>query len=247
MDDYIITWTEKGSFICEYTHNPYINRAVEVVEDVTIHKERVNGFERTKSIEESSTITFEMKDGSTVRHDVPKEFSSVYMRQYGIDVSEDGKYYFLHDWYARGGLSCYEVDTGKLHWRVKIKHTREAFVCREYILCFFENSGILKIKIESGEIIERYAFRNNGDFCRISKDCFIIGQKRNHYIIINAELRELYRIPLKAMGEGIIQLYLRSGDLDGNFLTIYGKESVPRVNFRPFKRTINIAKYAIVG
>ena len=187
MDDYIITWTEKGSFICEYTHNPYINRAVEVVEDVTIHKERVNGFERTKSIEENSTITFEMKDGSTVRHDVPKEFSSVYMRQYGIDVSEDGKYYFLHDWYARGGLSCYEVDTGKLHWRVKIKHTREAFVCREYILCFFENSGILKIKIESGEIIERYAFRNNGDFCRISKDCFIIGQKRNHYIIINAE------------------------------------------------------------
>lgn len=246
MKDFIIISMEKGGFICEYAHNPYISRAIDVVEEDTVHTEMINGFEQIKSIEEKISITFELKNGKTVRHDVPKGFSSVYMRQYGIDVSEDGKYYFLHDWYARGGLSCFEVDTGKLHWSVKIKHTREAFVCGAYILCFFENNGIMKIRIDSGEIVGRYTFGNGDKFCRISKECFIIGQKKGYYIIINAELQELYRIPFKAMGEGVRTIYVLQGDLDGNLLTIYGSEETKDYHFaHPFRRTLDISKYAI--
>lgn len=193
----------KGGFSCEYADNPRIKKSI------------VDG--------EKRTITFQFVDGHTIQHMFLKDYfdvdDHVYMMQYGVDISEDGRLFFLHGWYARDGLGCFEIDTGAERWRVKIKHAQEAYVDGEYILCFFGNYGFARIMVKTGEIVKRYPY-TYGPFYRIRKGYYFTPLKRGYYTVLNAELEPLYRIPEKEIAPYFD--FIHSFELSGTMLTISG-------------------------
>ena len=165
-------------FTCDYPENSRIKKSI------------VNG--------NTKTVTFEFADGSTVEHpflvnNYFDEYCSAYMIQYGVNISEDGLLYFLHGWYKCGGLGCYEVDTGKLRWRIGIKHARDAFVDGAYIYCLFYEYGFAKILIETGEIVKRYPTQG-GEFFKIN-EFFLAPVQRGYFRLINKEFETVYKIP----------------------------------------------------
>ncbi len=195
----------KGGFSCEYADNPRIKKSI------------VDG--------EKRTITFQFVDGHILQHPFPEDYfdvyDHVYMSQYGIDISENGDLFFLHDWFSRGGLGCFETDTCEQRWRVKIKHARKACVDGEFIYCFFAEYGFTKISIQTGQIVKRYPF-TNGDSCffRIERGYYFMPLKRGYYSIINAEFEQIWRIP-----EFEITPYFKfidSVELVGTMMTIIG-------------------------
>lgn len=206
--------TYEDGFTCIYQSNPRILKTV------------VNGNE--------NTILFEMVNGDTIQYNLPKHFNAddqhvfmrVYMGQYGVDISEDGKRFFLHSWYAWGGLSCYEVDTGRLLWTVKKRHARKAYVIGDYIYCNFNGYGITKISIDNGEIVNRYPLVNDECFLQLDRNRFLAGMKRQTYRIFNTDFEELYSIPIDALkNKDIKNIHISSCELSGTLLTIRGYEA----------------------
>ncbi len=267
MEEMRVTYLELDNFICEYPSNPRIKKAVikrdidtacikrlfvDSADKAAIKYELTDGsVVKEESIEKH--IEFEKVDGSSIRHIIPKWFEPLYMRQYGVNISDDGEFFFLHDWYARGGLSCFEVDTGKLRWCVNIKHAQQAFVEGDHILCDFSDYGIVKILIKTGEIITRYPLKTNSVFIRLNKECFMVAMKQGYYRIVNSLLEEVYRVPKKELNsKRSYSFILESADLEDNKLTIVGSERVPVDNMKPsclkpqkFKRIIDIRQFAV--
>ena len=214
---------ELGGFICEYPSNPRIKRAIVKLDKVIILDTHCYEDMTLNIYDESQrSIAFELVDGRIIKHSVPKQFDSVYMRQYGIDISDDGKLFFLHDWYARGGLSCFELDTGKLVWHINRKHAREAAVEGEYILCNFESYGIAKIIISTGKIVDRYPAVEIL-FFRLNQKYILVGPQRLKYTIIDTNFRKIYSIPYKVIHSTLDNGIILSASLtDNNRLTVTG-------------------------
>ena len=237
MEEMRVTYLDLDNFICEYPSNPRIKKAVikrdidttriknifvDSADKAAIKYELTDGsVVKEESIE--THIEFEKVDGSSIRHIIPKWFEPLYMRQYGVNISDDGELFFMHDWYARGGLSCYEVDTGRLRWRVKIKHARQAYVNNDHIICGFEEYGILKIMLQSGEIVARYPY-GEANLYRLNKNCYLVGPKAKTFRIINSFFEELYRIPYRVLEPWVYGTFIISGELQDDQLTTHGHE-----------------------
>ncbi len=227
MRDQLISTIEHG-FTCDYTNNMLIKRTI-VRANKEVIKERKE--ENLSPAEDNNlSIAIELKDGTIIKHIAPNAFGGwVYMEQYGVDVSEDGKYYFLHDWYARGGLSCFVVETGELRWCVKIRHARRAYVNGDYILCDFVENGILKISIENGEIVKRIPSGGNTYFFRAGNDYYMLPISRDKYRIVDSEFNILFKIPYKALLR-YNNSFIDDIVLDGNELTVFGREQSPELH-----------------
>ena len=218
----------KPDFICEYPFHSHIKRTI-VKHAKTIEADSEgavqNSLDKLNETEEY-VLEIEFVDGRSILYPLPKQFVPVYMEQYGISVSEDGELFFLQDWYARGGLSCYEINTGKQIWRLNKRHARETYVDGDYILCFFDDTdkgGVARISIKTGEIIKRYPCGGVGSFYKISKDRYLLPPRRNICVISDAELEIFYKVPWSIISKrGFFDHCAR---LEGTVLTIKGMES----------------------
>jgi len=76
---------------------------------------------------------------------------SVYNRQYGMPVSEDGSKLFVGDWDK--GLCCYDTTSGERLWKYRPAKVREIFVYPTYLVAVRAYASIIKLDIETGELI----------------------------------------------------------------------------------------------
>lgn len=239
--DLLIKQTDRGDFICEYPKNPHVVKAVAA-------EEAADG-----KLTPVGSVAFTLSDGRVIKHRLPKYSDElVYLGQYGIDVSEDASCYFLHSWYSRGGLSCFDLNTGGLRWQVNIKHARGAFITGEHILCFFLGYGIVKVRISTGEIVGRYPMSmNDDDFYRLSDDLFMVGLKQRNYRIINSALEEVYRIPQAVVNpRNCLSFLLQSCTLESEKLKLKGIENCPDPSYgadseHRFVRTIDLGNFKL--
>jgi len=92
-------------------------------------------------------IEVSFRNGTVVNFEFPKG-DHVYIRQYGISVTEDGKYLFLQTW--RDGLYCYETATGKLHWKSKINRVQRIYPKDDVIVCTVDFTGTVTLSVKDG-------------------------------------------------------------------------------------------------
>ena len=120
----------------------------------------------------------------------------VYLAQFGLSLTDNGEYFFLQSW--ERGLFCFATRSGELLWHRKEKRASEVVVHRESVVCRYDHR-ICKISISTGELLSAYPISAEADFVSISDTWILTGPKRNKYLILDENLREIAKIPQKLL------------------------------------------------
>ena len=179
-----------------------------------------------------------------------EKFNYVYNRQFGIPISNDGKYFLTHGWEKKHGLSCYSIETGKLHWRIEKKHAYgSAFYGRENnkILCYFMDFGFLLIDLYSGNIIKEIKIRGM-EFATVYSD--FVCTKRNKditlYVLKDDDLQLIRHIRQEEYNiHSYENIVVSKVEIIDDKVVLYGREShyygtELLLNNNEFVRTIDL-------
>ena len=98
--------------------------------------------------EASATVCF--RDGRETK--LPLNPSS-YQAQFGIPFSMDGKLMFFYTW--EKGVEAISLETGKTVWELRAKHAGRIAVYESYLIVIQQALAILKVEIETGQILAR--------------------------------------------------------------------------------------------
>lgn len=80
------------------------------------------------------------------------KYVDAYTSQFGIAVSNDGKYVFLQTW--ENGLFCFDARTGNKIWRTKSKRgITDTFVLDDAILCQQHDRALQLLDVNTGAVI----------------------------------------------------------------------------------------------
>ena len=146
----------------------------------------------------SKDITFFFRDGRTLTHDTTKHITPecVYLSQFGISVTEDGKYFFIQSW--EKGLFCFSVQTGACMWHHKRKRAYHLVTLENAVVCHFYGDGVLVLDLLSGDAQKRIPLGAEADFWALDDTHYMIGLKRGKYHIIDEGLNLLSTIPYQS-------------------------------------------------
>ncbi len=153
---------------------------------------------------------------------------SVFNRQYGIPISEDGNKLFVGSW--EKGLYAYDITSGKVLWRFKPGKIRNIFVQSKYLIALRAYTSIIKIDINTGELLAEiksgtiehifniglpYVFADTiaGKHCVVDTEKMIIFKKYSSKITNPADC---------------LSLMIQNVELQGGKLIISGIEEYPQ-------------------
>lgn len=185
-----------------------------------------------KSILEKDTgaISFCRRDGHVFRIDITQHFfpESVFLKQFGISVTEDGEYFFIQRWET--GLFCFQVETGKLCWRSRRRHPYHLVVRGNTVVCQFLGECVDVLSAENGELLAHYPLGFDTYFWPLTDDYYLVGPKRGKYHIIDHTLNVCESIPVKRFNpEGFSSFILLEAGFVPNGIAINGFESSPEL------------------
>ena len=148
---------------------------------------------------DSGVISFCLRDESVYRIDITKHFfpDSIFLHQFGISVTEDGNVFFVQHW--ESGLYCFELPSGKLRWKSKLRHPYEIVVHKDTVICRFLDQCVDAISIRTGEIVAHYPLGYDKNFLPLSDTYYLVGPKRSRYHIIDNNLSICATIPGKLL------------------------------------------------
>ena len=175
----------------------------------------------------TGSITFFFNDGTMHRLDITEHVfpMAAYLHQFGITVTEDGKYFFVQSW--ESGLYCFELMSGKLIWKSKRRHPFELFTKDNTVTCRFFDQCLDTLTIETGEIIQHYPLGYNTSCLILTDDLLLVGPKRNKYHIIDTAFNIIATIPYDKMNlKASNSFVIREAALCENGLRFSGFESV---------------------
>ncbi len=177
-----------------------------------------------------NSITFVKDDKRWTIYLSGKAKFEPYQEQYGITISNNC--FFLQSW--EKGLFCYHIITGELLWQTRICHAGELFLSEQnYVICFFENYGVAKIDIETGEIIQ--LFKTSASPCcfwEIGVNRYLLGPIGKKYRILGKDLMTICEIKSNAINPNqFVTCIIHHASLTGNMLNLeiteYSNEMLP--------------------
>ncbi len=143
------------------------------------------------------------RDGTVSSFEIIKSANSsllVYVQQYGVTVTEDGRYLFFQIW--EGGLYCFETRTGKQMWRSPIGRVRNILLSGDKLLAERCDVGIEILSVATGEKIGFISCRYD-EFTvnRLNNEYFIYGPKKGKYFYVTrlSDLKEVKEIDFAAV------------------------------------------------
>jgi len=144
----------------QYVDNKAIEKIVWLSYDLKIGTVTIRGTKNEADVLKhygNCTIHFYDKPPKELR-DI--NMCTVYTRQYGTPVSEDGTKLFIGSWEktingSKEGLRAYDIETESLLWRLPEGKIRRIFVYPEYLIVERAYNSIIKIDIESGAVLGR--------------------------------------------------------------------------------------------
>lgn len=180
---------------------------------------------------------------------VLSEFQTVcsppYNHQYGVPISNDGKFIFIGNW--EKGLFCYSVYNGNLVWKQKPGKVRNIITTSDMLLVEVCDKGIQKRAVDTGDLISEIKMKNIQFLHAISENEIFTGYIKNKYFIYEIpSLYEKYSIseavlnPNKCFSFNILKSIKENGNL-----LIAGWEQYPNMNYQingitNFERTIEL-------
>jgi len=158
---------------------------------------------------------------------------SVFNRQYGIPITEDGSMLFVGSW--EDGLFAYSIISGKVLWQFRPGKIRNIFVYQDHIIAARAYSSVVKIDINTGKLLAEiksgtlehifnlgfhyvFAVTMSGKHCIIDIEKMLIVKKYDTKIIN----------PLCCLS-----LMIQDVVLQNNKLTISGIEEYPQKTYNP--------------
>ena len=173
---------------------------------------------------------------------------SVYNRQYGIPVSEDGSKLFIGSW-EKGfgglekGLMAYDTTSGSLLWRLAEGKIRHIIVYQNYLITLKTNAAIFKVDISSGAILDQIKSGTIENLYNLGFPYVLVDAVVGKLCIIDVESMSITKKYGSKHGSKLINpsnclsVLIQSATLQGNTLTISGVEQ------EHFNRTFDVSNH----
>lgn len=148
---------------------------------------------------DSGLITFYHRKGMQHQVDVSANMKVdyVFISQYGIGITDDGKYFFVPSW--KHGLYCFEMETGRLVWKSARRHPQSYVVRNDTVVCFFEMQGLEILSINDGAVLRYYPYSGASICFALTDELLLVGMKRNKYHLFNEYLNVIQTIPSRVL------------------------------------------------
>ena len=122
----------------------------------------------------------------------------VYNSQFPIPISYDGAKVFVQSW-EKPGLRCYSVAKGSLIWTNRqLNKVNDVLVLNNLLLCFIQETGVVLVDADTGEIIKWILRGYDIDFLyRITDEiavCWYTTKSKLYYYDIRNDV--LYLSPI---------------------------------------------------
>ena len=156
----------------------------------------------------SNVVTFYDRDNKDSSVDVSRylDIEHSYQSQYGVSLTDDGKFFFLQSW--KSGLFCFELETGLLVWHCKRKKPCELVVRDKTVICRFMDQCVDAFNVETGELVAHYPLGYDTIFRPLDDDYYLVGPKRGKYLILSGYLREIAVIPYALLNPKMFDTFI---------------------------------------
>jgi len=113
----------------------------------------------------------------------------IYISQFGIAVSNDGRYIFAQTW--ENGLLCLDARTGKKVWKTKSRRgVTNIFVNDNTVLCHRHGYALQLLNIHTGEVLAEKRPATAWGFTAINHQYIICQVTARRWEVIDAETME---------------------------------------------------------
>lgn len=161
-----------------------------------------------KSRKWTNVLTFYDRNNKSSDFDVSDylELDHAYQSQFGIGMTDDGKYFFLQSW--NSGLFCFCRETETLVWHCKRKKPFELVVRDKTVVCRFLDQCVDTFDIETGEVLAHFPLGYDTIFCPITDDYFLAGPKRGKYHILDGNLSVVLATPYARLNPNMYDTFI---------------------------------------
>lgn len=129
-----------------------------------------------------------------------------YQSQFGICLTDDGKFFFLQSW--NSGLFCFERETGTLVWHCKRKKPFELVVRNRTVVCRFLDQCVDAFDIDTGNIVAHYPLGFDTIFRPLTDDFYLVGPKRGKYFVLDGDLSVVGTIPYASLNPNMFDTFI---------------------------------------
>lgn len=133
------------------------------------------------------TIRVTWCDGRTAEWtDSALNIGGVYQQQFGLTVSQDGRFIFVQTW--EKGLHCLNAATGGCIWRSKSRRGVTSLMVSAHTLAVLQQGhALLLMDIETGDVLKEKRPARAFDFYPLSPTHFICQTSARQWEIIRAD------------------------------------------------------------
>lgn len=178
---------------------------------------------------------------------------TVFNRQYGIPVSEDGKKLFVGSW--EKGIHAYDTASGSLLWTLPEKKIRNIFAYLNHLIALKANAAVIKVDIDSGTVLGQVksgAIENAYD---LGFPYALVDTVKGSLCILDVEDMKIVKNYGSKYGSKLVNptkslsIAIQDATLKGDTLTISGVEqenystTFSLSNNKPFSRVIDTDFY----
>lgn len=202
---------------------------------------------RTEVDDKSGDVVFLKRNGEVIVHNVSHYVvpEHVYLSQYGLSVTDDGKYFFVQSW--EKGLFCFDLQSGCLAWHCKTKRATDLVVLKDSVICHFLEQSVCALDLSTGENLHRVPLGYATCFFTLTEDYYLIGPKRYVYHVIDSSLRTVARIPMTALNPKSCSYFIMlRADVEHGGIRISGFEHPPVAGKMPPPEQCRFSRYVPV-
>jgi hypothetical protein len=176
---------------------------------------------------------------------------SVYNRQYGIPVSEDGRRLFVGSWRMglggrEKGLMAYDIDSGSLLWRFPEGRIRTILVHLGNLIVLRANASVVKLDIDNGTVLGQIRSTTIEHLFDLGSPYALVDTIAGKPSVVDTDRMLI----LKKYGPKIVNpancllVTIRGADLQDEELTIFGVQDYPNRDYassdpQKFRRVID--------
>ena len=187
------------------------------------------------------------------------DFDTLHGSSYGMPISNDGKKLFVGSWYkvedgVKKGLRAYDTETGALLWRLNEGKIRHIFVYDDYLIVLQAYSAVLKVDINSGEVLGRLKSRDAEKIFDLGTPSFILlDLNASRLRVVDTEKMQIVKKYSPSITDPSNCVFsFERAELRDNTLIVSGFEQPPDMDFEPddprgipFERVIDTDFYTM--
>ena len=161
-----------------------------------------------ESKEWTNVLTFHDRNNKPSTVDVSDylELDHSYQSQFGVGLTDDGKFFFLQSW--KSGLFCFERKTGTLVWHCKRKKPFELVVRDRTVVCRFLDQCVDAFDIDTGDVVAHYPLGFDTIFRPLTDDYYLVGPKRGKYFVLDGDLSITATIPYASLNPNMFDTFI---------------------------------------